>query len=570
MSIDYEEIKGRKMDQLPVEINLKIFSQLDLADLMALRLVCKKFVYIVKEVKIRELIFAKDFVFWKMLYLSSFSYKLKDQAWFFVNNLKEFGSVFSFTKYFLANSCLPDGPFNVRFLKRLSIELLSDVNGIGLEEINRFDRLEHLEIGFDQRQPHKSASTRLDEQVNEVPRLSLPNLKCLRIVIYANQTGLEIDAPKLTALQLPKWADDMCDLSSLQFTHPKSIKFLSIQNYLKRENYLAQFDELEFLEINNLALRIDDERGLTFPETISNFAKLKQLNLLGEMSIFMWTQIYDVVQQALAMGKNGLRVFYLGVDLSTSSNFLNHFLFYHRARIGCRAAIDKDDSKGKTLFGPLCWPYELTIQFKNYSILKQNLDSHYEIDYDLLVNSILPELVQQGNLYRTERTDGYPQAPNGLPMSSFLPGDFFERYPKIVKINATNRIEDEEHFTQFVKDCKNLMNLKLENTQLSEAFVDELPSISLLSFLEIQEDADLNMNFLRRMNRLGVCIVNQPLSSEIVLKLAKTRYCGKLACKIKGRSVTIRRNGKDKYLFSIGSVNSKFDYVALAEHLANF
>ena len=69
--------------------------------------------------------------------------------------------------------------------------------------------LEHLEIGFD-RQPCKSSSMwslsdeQLQKQLCVVPRLSLPNLKVLRIVSFYNQKqGIEIDALRLRALELP-------------------------------------------------------------------------------------------------------------------------------------------------------------------------------------------------------------------------------------------------------------------------------------------------------------------------------------------------------------------------------
>ena len=57
------------MDQLPLELHLKIFGHLDLGDLMALRLVCKKFESIVKEVKIRELVFKKEKDFYKLKFV---------------------------------------------------------------------------------------------------------------------------------------------------------------------------------------------------------------------------------------------------------------------------------------------------------------------------------------------------------------------------------------------------------------------------------------------------------------------------------------------------------------------
>lgn len=47
------------MDQLPFELNLRIFRLLVISDLMLLRVVCKKFKYMVRGMKIRELVFVK-------------------------------------------------------------------------------------------------------------------------------------------------------------------------------------------------------------------------------------------------------------------------------------------------------------------------------------------------------------------------------------------------------------------------------------------------------------------------------------------------------------------------------
>ena len=240
------------MERLPLELSLKICDHLDLVDLMALRLVCKKFEQIVKRVTIRELVFVNAQKFW-----TSSAYGT-NKSWLPMNVAKEFGAIFNFSKYLLSSSFFSGGPFDVRFLKRLSIRSLREVKGIDFEDLNRFGQLEQLEIGFDQR-PRRSSSmwSLFDQQERKVPRLFLPNLKVLNIVSYFNQHGLVIDARRLKALKLPqllKATDEResyvsydpermqdaqrnfasflnrstNDLSSLRFEHPGSVELLQV------------------------------------------------------------------------------------------------------------------------------------------------------------------------------------------------------------------------------------------------------------------------------------------------------------------------------------------------------
>lgn len=233
------------MDQLPLEMNLKILNHLDLSELMALRLVCKKFECIVKEVKIRELIFVRHNYFWQTLHRLC----PEENFWFFADELKEISATFRYSKHFINGSFFSDGPFNFRFLKQLSIESFGGV-GFGLELLNRLQHLEQLEIGFDG--PLES------EQIKKqaVPCLFLARLKTLTILCYCNPNGLEIDAPKLRALQLPRWCKTTSDLTSLQFKHAKSIKFVSVENYLKHQNLVKKFSEIEHLETCNVTFKL--------------------------------------------------------------------------------------------------------------------------------------------------------------------------------------------------------------------------------------------------------------------------------------------------------------------------
>ena len=130
------------MEQLPLNLHLKIFGHLDLGDLLALRLACEKFEHIVKMVKIKELVFMKDEHF---------------------------------------------------FLKCLSVRSLCNVARLRGDQPIRAPIIPRNR----NRPPSRSCSmwTLFDKQVHRVPRLFLSNLKMLRIVRYYCQKGLKSMPP---------------------------------------------------------------------------------------------------------------------------------------------------------------------------------------------------------------------------------------------------------------------------------------------------------------------------------------------------------------------------------------
>ena len=284
------------MEQLPLELILKIFGYLDLVDLFDLRLVCTKFEQVVKMVKIRELVFMKNTDFWQFEEILA-----PKKIWFFKSDVKKFSTTFNFSKYLLSSSFSRNAPFNVRRLKRLSINSLSDIKAIGLDDINRLKNLEHLEIGFDH-PPSKSCSmlSLFDHQVcHQVPRLYLPNLRVLRIVSYYRQRGLEIDAPKLRALKLPgrikvneryknvphlrSFWESRNDFSSLQFKQPERIQILALPRaglsmaYLKVPKFIEQFRNVQHLSVNE-SMRFPNLIGSLELILFESFARLKSLS----------------------------------------------------------------------------------------------------------------------------------------------------------------------------------------------------------------------------------------------------------------------------------------------------
>ena len=101
----------------------------------------------------------------------------------------------------------------------------------------------------------------------------------------------------------------------------------------------------------------------------------------------------------------------------------------------------------------------------------------------------------------------------------------------------TSRISDPDALASFVKNCHKLKELSLSGSELGQAFCDELPVVSSLNFLEIEEANDLNMQFVIRMNRLVSLKTNQQLTAEIARNFFSTRFGHELQGKIQCNSV---------------------------------
>ena len=596
-----------KMDRLPIELSVIIFDHLDLVDLMALRLVCKKFEQTVKRVKIRELVFLNAREFW-----TSSAYET-NKSWIPMNAAKELGAIFNFSKYLLSSSPLSGGPFDVRSLKRLSIRSLREVKGIDFEDLNRFGQLEQLEIGFDQRPRQTSSMWSLfDQQKRKVPHLFLPNLKALHIVSYFNQHGLMIDAPRLKALKLPKLlkasderehyasydAERMqdaqrnfaCflnrstnDLSSLRFEHPGSVELLQVPDlcaysdsydlelialdpgefrgsefdYFRYLNYIERFRNVEHLFLDQFFRANEFHGNVTgyLGSVIFKMPNLKRLNLHSDRPVpFDSFRIPEFTRllQWVAIRRPELTVCHMGFEFSNGRNRLLDRLFddFSSFQDACAQEVGKERERPNPLYSLIYSDSECLHWISSYHLalhLKNSslVDKSRPSDAEIIYHKLM-HVIQTMQVSEIPEL-GEATTRNGL--MNLLPDVFFEM--KITLIRATNRVENEEDFTRLVKSCRSLKQLNLKLSELSQAFFDGLPEICLLNALHIVERKQLDLHFLFRMNQLVHCRTNQRMSHELVLKLVKRKYCRSLSFRKKSRyRAIIHRSGRDQFRYA--------------------
>lgn len=553
-----------RMDELPLELMEHVFDYLDLNDLIKARLVCKSFEQAVREVRIKELTFLQK---------PLFSADLLDLNWFALNEAKAPGRILHCpSEFVLSELFLTRKPFNIQLLKRLSIcSLKMAGTGIDLEDLNRFQDLECLEIT-------------LDRNCKSFSRLSLPNLKALRIIDYFLRKPFEIVAPKLQSLKLPdrpnfsdkndkrskRESDELTDkvnaklkrelgisnvcpdykepinylrlserAHTLLFRHSESVRSLTISKDLLFGSYIDKFKNVEWLRVKFDRTYEDGENDSEYDSDailvpiLSKFPKLKWLDCDAWESYVEKPILLELIAYLSSASESDIQIYC--TDLKLSPDNLSLVSDYERClKISVKKRV------------PTCyWDSQLNGQFalqlNHYSQLNDNVRSTRWICYNELESLLGTIPVGQWPVFGSKESASGRNSPANL-----LPIDFFEKFQNIRGIRVTSRI-DQKQFAFFVKNCKKLRELWISDSQLGQSFFDELPAMSSLSVLKIKEANDLSMDFLLRISRLRAFWTNRRLSSKAALKMFRTEYGYVSECKIKSNPVKITRVSKGRF-----------------------
>ena len=78
------------------------------------------------------------------------------------------------------------------------------------------------------------------------------------------------------------------------------------------------------------------------------------------------------------------------------------------------------------------------------------------------------------------RHESFLNYSNLMHLTNAIPVDFFKKFTNINAIRVENRVENEDNLIEFIKNCPNLFDLRLENSELSQNFYDQFASISSL------------------------------------------------------------------------------------------
>ena len=317
-------------------------------------------------------------------------------------------------------------------------------------------------------------------------KFSLPNLKVLQM-----QLGQELRT--CIELETPnlkaigiKFVGDN-SFGFIKFNYPLSIQHLN----------LTLFNN-EYLILKNLVYLVCDSTTNLNSKVIENYENLKELHYDYDPS--------RRFEDSFVCAKQDLKIYKKGVLLLDGGEFIK-------------------SSSDSIRFSP----DNLRLIMNNYSNsspISDSLDCMKMLEYAKLIKFIKnKELIYS------------------------LPLDFFERF-NIEVIYVRNIIKDQNQLIQFVQKCKNLSYLNFQNTRLKQAFFDELPRVSSLNRLDINENKAfclVNYNFIGRMFNLIKFETNKLLKLTEEINLNQLHRLKEFKYRTKNCAVFFKKVARDHY-----------------------
>ena len=272
-----------QINDLPLEIKFKIFELLEIGDILVSRLVCKHWQAVLGEIRIDELSFHNQKYFAES----------ESIEWHFGG--MQARNVIGTDKLLMLN-LLQSTAFNLKNLKRLMIRGSVNEENFNLEQLNRFAKLEVLEM---------------DEWKGDDGKLVLPKLKRLYLSsIYSGE--LTIDSPSLESL--------VCriGLPRINLLLSTTLKHLEI----------FVFRDKVFDFVNLETLRLDQTFGVT-QNMLQRLPKLREI----EFKLRDYTEdvfestiqtLNNLVVERQRLNRADFKIFFKGI-LVTSKEQVNEF-----------------------------------------------------------------------------------------------------------------------------------------------------------------------------------------------------------------------------------------------------
>ena len=271
------------MDNLPCELYYLIFEYLNFKDLFNLRLTCKKFNKILKGFKLKELVFYHSFL--------DYDFHSHRRNWFSINEPINQHNAIDIYNLFLIRSSI----FYIN-LKRLRIDDFFCNGAIDLEELNKFEQLETLELKI------------REWSVVDGVTLSLNNLKHLSVRLNDSCPNyFQIDAPNLESLFI-----DCFSYDSIKFNYPLSIKCLSAYEF---KDYFLMFSQIECLKIFDLTNDLKWK--------ISKYPQLKELHINNDENGSLGDIFF---KNAILVEPKLSKIYKFGLKLQNSTDFKENII----------------------------------------------------------------------------------------------------------------------------------------------------------------------------------------------------------------------------------------------------
>lgn len=368
--------------------------------------------------------------------------------------------------------------FEIERLKCLKFEVhyFEDLELDYREILNGLIHLVHLEIRY-----RFSPRTKDEESIEVRKRngkLVLPKLKRLYLHTYfAKKLQLEIDAPNLQDFF---WIDKAQKEPEIVLIHPLSMKCFGIYQFEQLSVKLPSLKAIEHLYIMKSS-------GIS-GKSLTDYPNLKSVNV--EWCVHR-SDFEDLVHQR-ALYKRDLRVYFGGLEIA-NRNELN--LLEQELGVPLEDIVVQKFHTHKTC------PHDKLIE--NFELLLQDVHATIAIK-NLRYDSVIK--VRDGE----------------------IPDVFFEVFKYVNAVYNYSKV-DPANFIKFLANCQGLKELYLKNCEIDQNFVDELPRITSLNNLDINENSiKLDFRFLNRMFNLENLITDQSIVGHEGLSLNRHRHLSRI------------------------------------------
>ena len=334
-----------------------------------------------------------------------------------------------------------------------------------LNKLNRFQQLVHLEING-------------IRGVHLNLHLNLPKLKVLAFHGSNENCPLSIDCPLLSTLVY----GELEDVNLLKVMHPETIQ--KLQTDVVGEK-LAPFESVECLVTTNseaislATLRsLPKLRELHYNQDIESLFEDEFRNETGKVDRVKRT-LSEFLSETKLRGSD-FRFTFAGLQLNN----------VNVDQIDFEVQVDR--------FGE-DRVYNEYVYMKNYHLIERGaLHFVYHVDYTRLLSHVTGE----------------------------FPRCFSQKFTDIHVVYATAEVQDPDHFLWFLKSLRSLRSLWLDETELGQAFYDQLPaaapSLYKLFFRGYHYDMlQLNFDFIGRLSHLSRLEIDPKIPLESAISLTK-------------------------------------------------
>ena len=418
------------IDDLPPELIIELFRRLHPKHLAACSLVNKRWHSIYAAFKLHRLV-ALDFPL------------LVPTKWYHTDHEIEDHQVCTLQMF----DRLAEQPIvsNLRYLA-----LFENLNPFDPDQLNRFNKLMHLEI-------HLKCEKKL--------HLNLPRLQVLAIHLSNERCPLSVDCPQLSTLlyrgETPKMPEDA---NLLDVKQPETIRRLDTDMYGPK---LAPFKNVECL--------ITQEPRTINRDTLLSLPKLKELHFnLGSFQYSIPT--FDD-PCAFLRAKGAIKEFLGDARSLRASDFKFTFAGFELSP----ARLDEIDF---------------------------NVQVHEEVPF--FYWTYLEFYMKNIQLIDPAKPMGFPHCVDYARLMLYFNEQIPSVFQKFVGIEEVlggyPGVEDADHFLWFLSSLRSLRSLRLDCAPLGQEFYDQLPAaahlVEKLQLLYFDYELDLNFDFIGKLPRL--------------------------------------------------------------------